>query len=146
MLFLDEPTVGMDVETRRAFWGRIRALADRGRTILLTTHYLEEADALADRIVVLNRGRIVADGTATAIKARVTARRIRCRSSLRLAEIQALDHVDLARGDREGFEIFTASPERVVRDLLTRDAELIDLEVTSAALEDAFLALTQGVA
>ncbi|HXV74928.1 MAG TPA: ABC transporter ATP-binding protein [Candidatus Polarisedimenticolaceae bacterium] len=146
MLVLDEPTVGMDVEARRSFWERVRALADDGRTILLTTHYLEEADALADRIVVLNHGRIVADGSAGEIKARVTARRIRCRSRLGLDEIRRLDRVELARSDRQALEIFTSSPESVVRELLARDPTLTDLEVTSAALEDAFLALTRGAA
>jgi ABC-2 type transport system ATP-binding protein len=146
LLFLDEPTVGMDVESRRAFWASVRGLIERGRTILLTTHYLEEADALADRIVVLDRGRIVADGTATAIKERVSTRRIRLRSRVGPDEIRALDHVELVRGDRNGLEIFTAQPERVVRALLERDPELADLEVTRAALEDAFVALTKGAA
>ena len=142
LLFLDEPTVGMDVESRRLFWDRIRELARQGRTILLTTHYLDEADALAGRIVVLGRGRIVADGTATEIKARAMARRIRCRTRLNLTAVLALPGVDRVRETAEGLEIFSAAPECVVRQLLARDPDLRDLEITGAALEDAFLALT----
>ena len=77
LLFLDEPTVGMDVETRRAFWSDMRAFAADGRTILFATHYLDEADAIAERILVLVRGRIVTDGTGASIKAMVTDRTVR---------------------------------------------------------------------
>src|SRR5204863_10142497 len=79
LLFLDEPTVAMDVETRRAFWADMREFAAEGRTILFATHYLEEADQVADRIVVLDRGRIVADGTAAATKRRAHAPPLRVR-------------------------------------------------------------------
>src|SRR5690606_35949756 len=82
LLFLDEPTVGMDIEVRRRTWTVIRGLANEGRTILLTTHYLEEADSLADRIGVLCRGRLVAEGTPADIKARVGGRIVRCRTAL----------------------------------------------------------------
>ena len=83
LLFLDEPTVGMDVESRRHFWRTVRELAASGRAILLTTHYLEEADALASRVVVLNRGRIIADGPPAAIKAAAADRQVSCRTSRR---------------------------------------------------------------
>ncbi len=79
LLFLDEPTVGLDVESRRAFWTVIEEKASQGRSVLLTTHYLEEADALADRIVLINKGRIAAEGTPAEIKARAAGRKVRCR-------------------------------------------------------------------
>ncbi len=83
LLFLDEPTVGLDVEARRLMWSQIRALIARGKTVLLTTHYLNEADALADRILVLDKGAIVAEGTPSEIKARAMGKQIRCTSRLR---------------------------------------------------------------
>src|SRR6202790_873515 len=82
LLFLDEPTVGLDVEARRALWEEIRRLVDRGKTVLLTTHYLEEADALADRIAVINQGEIIAEGTPAEIKAQTSGKRIRCITAL----------------------------------------------------------------
>jgi ABC-2 type transport system ATP-binding protein len=142
LLFLDEPTVGLDVEARRGFWTRIRALATVGRTIVLTTHYLEEADALADRIVMLSRGSIVADGAPHELKARVAARRIRCVTSLPAAAVEALEGVMSVRRDGSATEILTSNAEHVVRQLLLRDASLSGLETSGAGLEDAFLRLT----
>ncbi len=142
LLFLDEPTLGFDVEVRRAFWEEIRRFVARGRTVLLTTHYLEEADALADRIVVIDRGAIVADGTSAQIKARVSGRRVRCRTRLGADELRGIAGVRGVTLERDRAELLTASAENVVRELLARDATLSDLEVTSVALEDAFLALT----
>jgi len=147
LLFLDEPTVGMDVEARRSFWEQIRRRAGAGRSVLLTTHYLEEADALADRIVLLDRGRIVAEGTPAEIKARVLGKRIRCRTRLSLAELAALPGVRDARrtalsGDKDEAEILAAEAETVVRELLARDPGLSGLDVRGAGLEEAFLALT----
>jgi ABC-2 type transport system ATP-binding protein len=142
LLFLDEPTVGMDVESRRSFWQQIRALASRGRSIVLTTHYLEEADALADRIVMLSSGAIVADGSPHQIKARVASRRIRCTTSLPVGAIRAMADVQSARQDGAAVEIFTSDAESVVRELLARDATVSGLEVTGAGLEEAFLTLT----
>lgn len=142
LLFLDEPTTGMDVESRRAFWQQVRALASSGRSILLTTHYLEEADALADRVVLLRGGRIVADGTAAAIKSRAASRRVRCVTSLAEDAIRSMPGVHSVRRDGVITEILTAEAERVTRDLLARDASLSGLEVTGAGLEEAFLTLT----
>jgi ABC-2 type transport system ATP-binding protein len=146
LLLLDEPTVGMDVESRRQVWNQIRERAARGGTVVLTTHYLDEADALADRVVVLQRGRIVADGTPAAIKAKALARRVRCRSGLSLEAIRGLPGVRQASSDRDSYEILTGNAEQLVRELLARDPDLADLQVTSAGLEDAFLALTQEAA
>jgi len=142
LLFLDEPTVGLDVEARRAFWAVIQGKAAEGRSVLLTTHYLEEADALADRIVLISRGRIVAEGTPAEIKARVAGRKIRCRTALTLAEASALPGVRAARREGGVTEVFTNNADRAVRELLQRDPALSGLEVEGADLEEAFLALT----
>ena len=132
----------MDVESRRGFWQQIRLLAAQGRTIVLTTHYLEEADALADRIVMISRGTIVADGTPAQIKSRAASRRIRCVTSLPLPVVQALPAVQSIRQDGAAIEILTSDAESVARALLVRDGSLSDLEVSGAGLEDAFLTLT----
>ena len=143
LLFLDEPTVGLDVESRRALWEEIRVLVQRGKTVLLTTHYLEEADALADRIAVINQGSIVAEGTPDEIKAKTSGKRIRCVTSLSLAALRRIPGVVEVREDRDAVEISASVAEPVVRQLLVQDATLSGLEVTSAGLEEAFLALTQ---
>ena len=143
LLFLDEPTVGLDVEARRMLWDEIRQLVRRGKTVLLTTHYLQEADALADRVAVINKGEIIAEGTPAVIKAQTAGKRIRCITSLSLNAIRELAGVTEVKEDREAVEIHAAEAESVVRELLARDASLSGLEVTSAGLEEAFLALTQ---
>jgi ABC-2 type transport system ATP-binding protein len=142
ILFLDEPTVGLDVESRRVLWEEIRRLVARGKTVLLTTHYLEEADALADRVVVINRGEIIAEGTPSEIKASTAGRRIRCVTSLDIETVRSLPGVIEVRTDRAGLEIRAGSAEPILRELLMRDAGLSNIEVTSAGLEEAFLALT----
>ncbi len=144
LVFLDEPTVGLDVEARHLLWGQIRRLVECGKTVLLTTHYLEEADALADRVVVIDHGTVVAEGTPAEIKARVAGRKIRCVSSLDLEVVRGLPGVIAVRRDREALEIRTAEAEKVLRELFTRDRGLSDLEVTGAGLEEAFLSLTQS--
>jgi ABC-2 type transport system ATP-binding protein len=143
LLFLDEPTVGLDVEARRLLWDEIRRLVDRGKTVLLTTHYLQEADALADRVAVINQGEIIAQGTPAEIKSKTSGKRIRCITSLSLGSLRQIPGVTEVKEDREAVEIHAAEAELVVRELLARDAMLSGLEVTSAGLEEAFLALTQ---
>jgi ABC-2 type transport system ATP-binding protein len=143
LLFLDEPTVGLDVEARRALWDGIRHLVERGKTVLLTTHYLQEADALADRIAVINRGAIIAVGTPAEIKAQTSGKRIRCVTRLNLANLLQIPGVIEAKHDREAVEIHAQEAEPVVRALLTHDPTLSGLEITTAGLEEAFLALTQ---
>ncbi|MGA8761270.1 MAG: ABC transporter ATP-binding protein [Candidatus Sulfotelmatobacter sp.] len=143
LLFLDEPTVGLDVEARRALWEQIRYLVARGKTILLTTHYLQEADALAGRIAVINRGEIIAEGTPTEIKSQTSGKRIRCVTRLSTAAMRQIPGVTEVKGDREAVEIHAAEAESVVRELLARDPGLSGLEITSPGLEEAFLALTQ---
>lgn len=143
LLFFDEPTVGLDVEARRALWEEIRRLVERGKTVILTTHYLEEADALADRIAVINQGEIIAEGTPAEIKSQTSGKRIRCVTALSVASVLQLPGVTAAKQDREAVEIHAAEAESVVRALLARDPTLSGLEITTAGLEEAFLALTQ---
>lgn len=144
LVFLDEPTVGMDIESRRALWEQIRSLAAQGKTVLLTTHYLEEADALASRIVVIGKGKILAEGTPAQIKHRVTGRRIRCITELDPDFIRSLPSVLTVEQDREALLITAAETERVVQQLMREDPTLRGLEVSAAGLEDAFLALTRS--
>ncbi len=146
LLFLDEPTVGLDVEARRMLWDEIRRMVERGKTVLLTTHYLQEADALADRVAVINQGEIIAEGTPSEIKAKTAGKRIRCMTSLSLNTLRQIPGVTEVREDREAVELHAAAAEPIVRELLARDAQLSGLEVTSAGLEEAFLALTQDAA
>ncbi len=142
LLFLDEPTVGLDVEARRLLWQQIRKLVGRGKTVLLTTHYLEEADSLADRVVVINRGEIIAEGTPSEIKAKTSGKRIRCRSGLAIEVVRGLPGVVQVEKDRNQFEIRVIEAEPVLRELLLRDPAISGIDVSSAGLEDAFLALT----
>ena len=146
LLFLDEPTAGLDVEARRMLWDEIRRMVARGKTVLLTTHYLQEADALADRIAVINQGEIIAEGTPSEIKAKTEGKRIRCITSLSLKTLRQISGVTEVKEDRDAVEIHAAEAEPVVRELLGRDARLSGLEVASAGLEEAFLALTQDTA
>jgi ABC-2 type transport system ATP-binding protein len=143
LLFLDEPTVGLDVEARHLLWQEIRELLRRGKTVVLTTHYLEEADALADRIVVINKGLVMAEGTPVEIKARTAGKKIRCSTQLTTHLIRSLPGVADVHEDRGATVIHTSTPENVLRELFLRDLEISGLEVAGAGLEDAFLALTQ---
>ncbi len=146
LLFLDEPTVGLDIEARQSMWATMRRLVGQGCSILLTTHYLEEAEALADRVTVLGRGRIVADGSVREIRARVAQRRIRCVSALPIETISAWPDVRSICRDGDRFEIVTHSAEAVVRQLLSQDARLSELEVERAGLAEAFIEITQEAA
>ena len=143
LLFLDEPTTGLDIDARQTLWKAIRELRSQGCAVLLTTHYLEEAEALADRVVVVNHGRVVAEGTVAQIRAHVAQRRIRCTSALPAALVQGWPGVQLAQRDGARLEIVAEAAEPVVRRLLAEDAALSDLEVQRAGLADAFLALTR---
>jgi ABC-2 type transport system ATP-binding protein len=143
LLFLDEPTVGLDVEARRALWEEIRRLVELGKTVLLTTHYLEEADALADRVAVISQGAIIAEGTPAEIKSQTSGKRIRCITELSLSALLEIPGVTGAKQDREAVEIHTGEAELVVRALLARDPSLSGLEISTAGLEEAFLTLTR---
>ena len=144
LFFLDEPTVAMDVESRQVFWHGVRAFAAEGRTILFATHYLEEADAVADRVIVLQRGRVVAAGPVEAIKSAVRLRSVRFTlPGVELATLRALPGVQ--DGERHGdtVQLRTADTDATVRALYAGGFPLRDLEVTGADLEEAFLSLTR---
>jgi ABC-2 type transport system ATP-binding protein len=143
LLFLDEPTVGLDVEARHLLWDEIRQLLTLGKTVVLTTHYLEEADALADRVVVINKGSMIAEGTPQEIKARTAGKKIRCLTRLSVGVIRGLPGVADVQDDRGTMVIHASLPENVLRELLNRDPDISGIEVAGAGLEDAFLALTQ---
>ena len=151
-LFLDEPTTGLDIEARQALWAAIRALVADGIGVLLTTHYLEEAEALADRVVVLDRGRVAAAGRLAEVRALVSQRRIGGFSALDVARIATWPGVRSAvrgaAGDPARIEIVADDAEAVaiVRRLLAEDAALSDLEVRRAGLADAFLEITREAA
>jgi ABC-2 type transport system ATP-binding protein len=143
-LVLDEPTSALDVEARLALWAQIRAYVARGRSVLLTTHDLAEADALADRIVVLLGGRIVAEGSATEIKARAGGATIRCTSALGDDRLCGIAGVDAVRRISGAICITTRIPDAVVRALYVNDPTFTLLDVTQTPLEEAFLSLTRA--
>ena len=143
LLVLDEPTVALDVEGRRAFWAAMRSFAAGGKTVIFATHYLEEADAYADRVVLMAHGEVVADGPTTEIKARVGARTIRATlPDVDDAALAALPGV--SRAERHGETVILTGPDSdaAVRALLERYEDARDIEITGAGLEQAFLALT----
>ena len=143
LLVLDEPTSGIDVEGRREFWRAMRAVAERGKTILFATHYLEEADANADRIVLMARGQIVADGPATEIKASVGTRSIRATlPGADLTELQALPGVLSAERHGDAITLSCSDTDAALSALLSSFPGTRDVEVRGASLEEAFLELT----
>jgi ABC-2 type transport system ATP-binding protein len=143
LLMLDEPTAAVDVEGRREFWASIRAVAAEGKTVIFATHYLEEADAYADRIVLMARGRIVADGPATEIKAKVSGRTIRATiPDAGLAQLAALPGVTSAERHGEAVILTCADSDLALRAMLGRYPEARDIEVVGAGIEEAFVALT----
>lgn len=143
LLFLDEPTTGLDIDARQGLWRAIRELAAQGCAILLTTHYLEEAEALADQVMVIDHGRLLAQGSVEEMRARVAQRRIGCVSVLPPALVGAWAGVQEAHIGEDGrLQIIAAHAEPVVRRLLAEDPSLSELEVRRAGLADAFLALT----
>jgi ABC-2 type transport system ATP-binding protein len=142
LVVLDEPTAGMDVEGRRNFWSAIRKDAEQGRTVLFATHYLEEADAYADRIVLLRQGEIVADGTAAEIKSMAVGRTVRATlAGATEAMLAAIPGADSAEIRGETVLIHASDSDSVARFLLTQTAAK-DLEIIARGIEDAFIALT----
>jgi ABC-2 type transport system ATP-binding protein len=143
LLILDEPTVAMDVEGRHSFWGTMRELAARGKTILFATHYLEEADAYADRAVLMAHGQIVADGPTNEIKAMVGTRTIR--ATLPGADLEALERLSGVSGvERRGEAVVLScsDSDAAIRALLAAHPDARDIEIAAAGLEQAFLQLT----
>ena len=149
LLFLDEPTVAMDVDGRRAFWQQVRGLAGLGKTVLFSTHYLAEADAFADRIVVIHRGRILTDGPPAAIKALVAAKTVRVTTDAPVNDVRdvagvehvAVDGASAHRG-AERLVVHTSAPERLLAALMSGGRTVDDLTVVDADLEAAFVHLT----
>jgi len=147
LLVLDEPTVAMDVEGRHAFWTTMRGFAAGGKTVIFATHYLDEADDYADRAVLMARGKIVADGPTTEIKAMVGGRRIR--ATLPQADLGALERLPgVLAAERRGEAIVLrcSDSDQAIRALLAAHADVRDIEITGAGLEEAFLELTTGPA
>lgn len=142
LLLLDEPTSAMDVEGRQAFWTTMRGLAGRGHTVVFATHHLDEADAVADRVVVVAGGRVLADGTAAAIKSQIAGRTVRFRCPGPRDGLTALPGVTGISGDADLVELATSDAEATLRALLDSRTPLPDLEVRGASLEQAFLHLT----
>jgi ABC-2 type transport system ATP-binding protein len=143
LLVLDEPTVALDVEARQAFWRTMRAFARRGKTVLFATHYLDEADAYADRAVLLADGRVVADGPTTAIKGLVGSRTIQATLPEADAETLAeLPGVTNAERRGEAVTLVCFDSDATIRTLLERYPATRDIEIKGARLEEAFLELT----
>ena len=143
MLILDEPTVGMDVEARRGFWVSVRAFAARGKTVIFATHYLEEADAYADRAVLMSHGRVVADGPTSEIRARVGTRTIRATlPDADRAELASLPGVTAADRRGEAIVLICSDSDAAIRALLEAYPEARDIEIAGAGLEEAFVQLT----
>ncbi|HVA42893.1 MAG TPA: ABC transporter ATP-binding protein [Acidimicrobiales bacterium] len=143
LLFLDEPTSAMDVDSRRSFWDMIRELGREGRTTVVATHHLEEADRVADRVVVIDHGRVVADGSGAILKASVAAKRIRfgCRSpdARMLDSLEGVTEVGIHGGE---VDLYSLDADATVRALVGKGVAFTNLEVTGAGLEEAFVALT----
>jgi ABC-type multidrug transport system ATPase subunit len=146
LLFLDEPTVGLDLQARERMWFTLRELVERGTSIVLTTHYLEEAEALADRVIVLGKGRVIASGTVGEIRSIVARKKVSCVTSLEPHDVRHWTGVADARRDRQRLEITVTDAEKIVRQLLVTDDGLTELEVSRAGLAEAFNELTQETA
>ncbi|MGP4013211.1 ABC transporter ATP-binding protein [Streptomyces sp. 4N124] len=146
LIVLDEPTTGMDVTTRQAFWATMREQADQGRTVLFATHYLEEADAIADRVLVLHRGRLLADGTAAEIKAKAGARRISfdLRDAIDETALRALPFLTHLDVSGHTVRIQSTDADATVHALYGLGAYPRNLEVAGLGLEQAFVAITEA--
>ncbi len=144
LVFLDEPTTGLDVDARHALWQAIRDFHADGGTVVLTSHYLEEVQALAERVVVIDRGRVLADDTLDAVRAVVDVRCVSLCTADRAA-LEALPGVtSVTQGRADRFDLLTTDSDAVVRELVHRSVAFTDLEVSATSLEEAFLSLTRG--
>jgi ABC-2 type transport system ATP-binding protein len=147
LIVLDEPTVAMDVEARHAFWATMRGFTERGKTVIFATHYLEEADAYADRVVLMARGTIVADGTASEIKASVGGRTIRVTLDDGDADaLPALPGVRSVTTRGATVSLSCADSDQALRALLAARPDAHDIEISAAGLEEAFIKLTVDTA
>ncbi len=146
LLFLDEPTTGLDIQAREVLWRTVRSLVEQGCSVVLTTHYLEEAEALADRIAVLAKARIVATGSVAEVKALVSRKTIRCVTSLNVDQIRHWPCVASASLEGQRVSISVTDAEIVARHLLISDPNVRELEISRAGLAEAFVELTQEAA
>jgi ABC-2 type transport system ATP-binding protein len=145
LLVLDEPTAAIDVEGRREFWAAMREVAADGKTVIFATHYLEEADAFADRVVLIAQGRVVADGPTTEIKAKVSGRTIRATlPAADITRLAAIPGVTNAERHGEAVALSCSDSDQALRALLPSFPQAHDIEVVGAGIEEAFLALTAG--
>ncbi|GIF19911.1 ABC-2 type transport system ATP-binding protein [Actinoplanes tereljensis] len=140
IVFLDEPTTGLDVEARRALWDGVREFHAEGGTIVLTSHYLEEIEALARRAVVIGGGRVLADDTIDAVRGLVAVRRVSLTSPVPLPDLDGVTATD-REGDR--WHLLSPDADRLVRDLVAAEVHFTDLEIRRASLEEAFLRLLE---
>ncbi len=138
LVFVDEPTNGLDVDTRRLVWARFRDFVAAGGSMLITTHYLEEVEHLADTVTVINRGRVLADGTVDELRNVVGRKRLRFAA----ASLPALPGFESAQLENGRYTIETAEPEQLLRQLATTNVPFSNVEVNPVSLEDAFLAIT----
>jgi ABC-2 type transport system ATP-binding protein len=143
LLFLDEPTVGLDVRARELMWSTLRQIVAGGSSIVLTTHYIEEAEALADRVAVLAKGRVIATGSVPEMRGLVVRKQVSCSTTVAVEEARTWPGVESAHQEQQRLHIATSDPEAVVRRLLAADPGLSDLEVRRAGLAEAFTELTQ---
>jgi ABC-2 type transport system ATP-binding protein len=142
LLFLDEPTVGLDVQAREALWKVVRELLHEGCSIVLTTHYLEEAEALADRVAVMARGRLITSGSVNEIRAHVSRKQVSCMSRLSPDIVRAWPEVAQLDMERDRMQISTRNAEALLIRLFREDPNLTDIEVKRAGLAEAFTELT----
>jgi ABC-type multidrug transport system ATPase subunit len=146
LLFLDEPTVGLDIQMRELMWTVLRRLVEGGVSIVLTTHYLEEAEALADRVAVIAKGHLLTSGSVNEMRSLVVRTCISCATSLDMEEVKAWPGVGSVSRDRQRLHVTATNAEAVVRRLLAADQDLQELEVRRAGLADVFTELTQEAA
>ncbi len=145
LLFLDEPTVGLDPEARKLAWRTLRVLVESGSAVILTTHYLDEAEALADRVAVLVSGRVIARGTVDDVRALVGRKSVSCRTTTAAEEVRAWPFVEGASVEDGRLQVVTRDAEAVVRRLLAEETTLRELEISRAGLAEAFAELTEEV-
>ncbi|MEH6889514.1 ABC transporter ATP-binding protein [Bacillus sp. JJ864] len=140
LLFLDEPTVGMDITSRKSFWDTIRKLADEGKTIILTTHYLEEADALADRILLFGNGKIIADGTPDEMKATISQKTISfyAKEELPTSMLRSLPHVTSVQWHENRVVLTTDDTDATLREIFHKNLPVMDIAVERGSLDEAF--------
>jgi ABC-2 type transport system ATP-binding protein len=140
LVLLDEPTTGLDVEARHGLGDAVRSYHQGGGTVVLTSHYLQEVEALAERVIIIDQGRVRADGTLAEVRSLVPARRV----GLRAPDLPELVGVKRSSRDGDQYELWTDDSDALVRQLVTRGIPFRDLDVATASLEEAFIALTSS--